>query len=117
LEDSLSKPSLETKVGGVARVGSRQLAINLRLPKELRDALRGAADISQRSINSEVVARLDAIDTIEKEWSLVLAICTLGIGCGSGSFEAEVSRLAKFYGDSPRGDVLRRLVTEASKRV
>ncbi|MEX3983756.1 hypothetical protein AB4Y45_32760 [Paraburkholderia sp. EG287A] len=46
----------------------------------------------------------------DKEWALVLSLCRCGVASGSKAVEHQVSRLAEFYGDSPKGAALREML-------
>lgn len=45
----------------------------------------------------------------DREWPLLLALCRCAVLSGSEAATHQVSRLAAFYGDSPRGTALRAL--------
>jgi Arc-like DNA binding domain len=90
----------------------------LRMPQELREPLRDAAERSGRSLNAEIVARLESSVAVRpprrqvRRPRLVPAIAVAGVlaVAASGAFLQQRSTAASHHADSAPPSALRTLV-------
>jgi hypothetical protein len=63
------------------------------------------------------VASEEATKPTEEEWGLILALSRCALASRSEAAEHQVHLLASFYGDSPRGDVLREMLARKDRQI